>query len=519
MALHNIAHLLPRALGHLFSPVMTEKGQTVFCNHFLVFLVRYLSLLRAFERASCILHPSSFILLPVMNFGCDWERTVDSFHENLFDSTRRSYEVPREVSRLTLFRFVLLVGLLSYSESMMQLVWIWPRRRSSQRLLVLTFFIALVVMGQLQIFRTIDIETSNAAGFESKTKATVLQLPGVAESKWDGGVRLLEEQVPIRDDNNSTFSACLLVADDNHYLIEWLAFHFHTLPLRYLVIARDPRSRTSPKLILDRWEKYMTIVRWNDRRFLPKEWLHRVPAENDPTAKLMKHRERQRNFYPACFEFLKRAQRQWTLVIDVDEFAIQNRHYEYFHREHETVLEAILAQNQMSNTTCITMPRLRFGNFEDGNSTGRKLSPKEYQDRDFLTYRYRWRAGLHSRKENRHPKSMINVAKIGNFSRLDTDAHRPVRSECPRRNMYIMNRNSPFSVHHYVGSREQFLFRKDARDGTETRSEERLSSYGRIHTEYDDSACRWLPSFSQRMGPKIARKLLDGVGNVSFSSR
>lgn len=48
-------------------------------------------------------------------------------------------------------------------------------------------------------------------------------------------------------------AACLLVMDDNHRLIEWLAYHYHTLPLRYLVIAVDPRSQTQPDKILQRW--------------------------------------------------------------------------------------------------------------------------------------------------------------------------------------------------------------------------------------------------------------------------
>jgi hypothetical protein len=48
-------------------------------------------------------------------------------------------------------------------------------------------------------------------------------------------------------------AACLLVKDDNHRLVEWLAYHYTMLPLRRLIIAVDPGSLTSPHRILQRW--------------------------------------------------------------------------------------------------------------------------------------------------------------------------------------------------------------------------------------------------------------------------
>ena len=36
---------------------------------------------------------------------------------------------------------------------------------------------------------------------------------------------------------NSSMAACLLMKDDNHHLIEWIAYHYLVLPLRYLVIV------------------------------------------------------------------------------------------------------------------------------------------------------------------------------------------------------------------------------------------------------------------------------------------
>jgi hypothetical protein len=52
-----------------------------------------------------------------------------------------------------------------------------------------------------------------------------------------------------------SFSACLLVKDDNKILPEWLAYHYEVLPLRRLIIAIDPLSTTSPEPILQAYRK------------------------------------------------------------------------------------------------------------------------------------------------------------------------------------------------------------------------------------------------------------------------
>ena len=66
-------------------------------------------------------------------------------------------------------------------------------------------------------------------------------------------------------------AACLLLKDDNGQLIEWIAYHYHTLPLRYLVVATDPTSITSPLEVLQRWNKTMgmDIQLWDEPVYFP----------------------------------------------------------------------------------------------------------------------------------------------------------------------------------------------------------------------------------------------------------
>jgi len=71
-------------------------------------------------------------------------------------------------------------------------------------------------------------------------------------------------------------SACLLMKGDNHHLIEWIAYHYLTLPLRYLVIAVEPDSFSSPLSIIQRWNNTqlgMHIVLWNDHDFMDQQHL------------------------------------------------------------------------------------------------------------------------------------------------------------------------------------------------------------------------------------------------------
>ena len=168
------------------------------------------------------------------------------------------------------------------------------------------------------------------------------------------------------DDNSDSFSACLLIMDDNHYLIEWIAYHYTTLPLRRLIVAVDPRSKTSPQPVLDRWNGRINITLWEDHDYNPnymenlqkegcraahnmryttyyREQQQREKQENPnhtngtsttlssiPRSEIIGrhwlsvHRLRQPMFMSECMKQLKRENRSWTLLIDTDEYLTVN---------------------------------------------------------------------------------------------------------------------------------------------------------------------------------------------------
>eukprot|EP00536_Pseudo-nitzschia_multiseries_P012949 jgi/Psemu1/327032/estExt_fgenesh1_pg.C_5240001 len=130
--------------------------------------------------------------------------------------------------------------------------------------------------------------------------------------------------------------------DDNFRLEEWLAYHYYTMKLRYVVVNIDPWSKTSPDVILDRWRDpdknlNMTIVVTNDREYMglfnrSKRTIDKLRKEfeADPEsqqkltdygfAQTKYHRRRQPLFYRYCAMHLVKQNRSWTSFHDTDEF-------------------------------------------------------------------------------------------------------------------------------------------------------------------------------------------------------
>jgi len=130
--------------------------------------------------------------------------------------------------------------------------------------------------------------------------------------------------------NNSLgLSACLLVNDENPRLPEWLAYHYHVLPLRSLILAIDPASRSSPLPILRTFSQTLRDLRidfWadEDAYMPPSQPRGACNANNTRQACLWTHRNRQQHFVMKCMETLKRRGKTWVLLLDVDEFIAFN---------------------------------------------------------------------------------------------------------------------------------------------------------------------------------------------------
>lgn len=128
-----------------------------------------------------------------------------------------------------------------------------------------------------------------------------------------------------------SFSACLMIKDNNVLLPEWLAYHYTFLPLRRLIVVIDPLSHTDPKPIFDAYGSIgMNISIWADDLF----WVDggndyekkNFQITNETVHEDLRHRSRYRQkvFYKSCMQQLHDEKRSWTLFIDTDEYFVFN---------------------------------------------------------------------------------------------------------------------------------------------------------------------------------------------------
>ena len=365
----------------------------------------------------------------------------------------------------------------------------------------------------------------------------------------DGGTRM-EEQPLVKNisnnnkNNNDTntqstndtnkpepfFSACLLVMDDNYLLREWLAYQYHVLPLRHLVVAVDPRSRTSPTPILDmaRQELGLNITEWTDADFD----YNVVQLTPNTTTTTIEHeiREqyiiRQRRFIGKCVEHFHKLGHSWTAVYDIDEYPTINRRTQAASFRRITrrnnlrrpggILRYILEGKKQGLFTesCIVLPRVLFGAVHNETDTEPSKLPRglDLDDPARLdTLRFRQHAP-YMNKLNGLGKPLIDASQVGPFVPLQIRSpHRIVFQLCGSPFPGETVKRSPFRVNHYLGSWEQYSYRDDSRKRGD-RSREAWEVRARLAEERDLVTHTWLGGFVQSVGTDRATRILKGTG-------
>jgi len=108
----------------------------------------------------------------------------------------------------------------------------------------------------------------------SEINAVSDMLSQFLEAGSSGSIRGGQDTVGDGDDEAElpVFAICLLTRDDLPILPEWIAYHYHAVKLRHLVMAVDPLSASDPKDILDNFRKELpdlTIEEWSEADFMP----------------------------------------------------------------------------------------------------------------------------------------------------------------------------------------------------------------------------------------------------------
>eukprot|EP00980_Cylindrotheca_fusiformis_P013818 scaffold3579_cov168-Cylindrotheca_fusiformis.AAC.3 len=362
------------------------------------------------------------------------------------------------------------------------------------------------------------------------------------------------ERVVGRDIFSNTTSFCLLTKDDNEILNEWIAYHYHVLNMRQLIVAVDPVSKTSPVALLQKWRHLfgMDIEIWNDEDYMPDGFLQgdydhkreyvrefEIPGGMDNTTEeyqrqltiINKHRKRQHIFVSHCLWSIKQRLKNpkegnWVAHIDSDEYiSVNPKIKEQPHRVvNEAGLPGVASEGSLLTFVnrvfrispakklrrrCLLMPRILY----IPQTTYNKESNKKNNDIDsqnWNTDRFetlRWKVHRDLSEPTGLQKAMMDVAAIPEHHDVFQggkifNVHSPLepsRFDCPELtfepDLNGVNRY-PLVVNHYIGSLERYLSRNDARRHESIwRKKEQLNG-----TLSDGWISTWLPDFVKEHG-------------------
>ena len=308
--------------------------------------------------------------------------------------------------------------------------------------------------------------------------------------------------------------------EDNHYLVEWLAYHYHFLPLRRLIIAVDPASRTSPKAILDRYSrnKLIDVTLYNDT-YLFRE-IEQV--EN----KVYLHRLRQSALVTYCLKQMKDENRTWVALVDTDEYIVTHALANDEHRikDPRPTLYQMLESPQNANerfpynASCVSLRRPQMSIQTSTELANYTIRNNTYKSDQFLTLQLRSRAQYFERggrQQSQSGKTIVHASRM-QYSDLELRTMGPHRPSwnCPRGNKRVPPHKATYLVQHYPGTLAQYTFRHGSDPRQNVRTLDRYYELNFTREETNDLPYTWVEDFISKVGIDLAKELLEGIGTV-----
>ncbi|KAL3903876.1 MAG: hypothetical protein SGILL_010278 [Bacillariaceae sp.] len=328
--------------------------------------------------------------------------------------------------------------------------------------------------------------------------------------------RDLDTAIPAQQEQDRYFAACMLTMDDNHFWPEWLAYHYTFLNLRRLIVAVDPRSKTSPSNIFNKWSGLINITTWSDEDFV-----YDCEKYADDLTDL--HRCRQRRLYHKCTEALKDEESTtWVAYTDVDEYIVPNWRAGPLELISSytsgmnifDIFDANQHLNDYMHWPCFPMSRIPVGILESSQEDVTRDVPPGIDAEELMTLRYRYIRFL---RKTLPGKSIVDISKVPSEEIRDGNhqTHRPVMSQCSESDAWMNPWGSAFLVFHYAGTLEAFQFRDDPRKADRRTAEQYYKLYNNTNGAFpDDSARVWISNFVSKVGNVAAQELLKGSGVV-----
>jgi hypothetical protein len=310
------------------------------------------------------------------------------------------------------------------------------------------------------------------------------------------------------------FSACILFMDDNPRLVEWLAYHFFALNLREVVVAVDPRSKSSPWQSLERWTPYMNITVWNDTDFgfVVDQY---ITVNGTRKQKIDVHRGRQKFFYGKCIKYLQGRNRTWTAFHDIDEYITVDERVVFDAKERSSKPGSVLQMLQEVKSmkpvpdgwteSCVPVPRCRFSAVESQPEEVSLEVPPLIDAKQLETLRWRYRS---LKGRDGQPKSIVDISEVTLHRNTKFGPHAVILGICPP---HLFDR-SFLVINHYLGDWDMYSFRDDCRIGSMKNREAWEFRSSESEGGTTDQIRPWIGGFVAAMGEERALQLLKDVG-------
>jgi hypothetical protein len=285
-----------------------------------------------------------------------------------------------------------------------------------------------------------------------------------------------------------------------------------------MIVAVDPKSRTSPSGIFDRWKDLIHITQWSDKDF-------RYGCAKYDYNQTLVHRCRQRRLYQKCSETLKgELGTTWVAYTDMDEYIVPNWKADYedlirHYNSSMTILDIFRANRHLNDDfayPCFPMTRFPVSIRESDDDAAFRDVPHGINATSLMTLRYRYPRVPHPHIPG---KAMVDLSRVSRreFRHNNHDTHRPIITQCDSDDVWLHRTESAFLTYHFPGSLEAFQFRDDPRKAGRRTPKHYYEKYANESGAFEDDSARfWIRNFVNKVGLHRAQELLHGASMVGW---
>lgn len=183
-------------------------------------------------------------------------------------------------------------------------------------------------------------ENTGSASAGASTNSTGLNVSNTLSYRTNNTTQTTPPTEYPWNKTNATISVCLYMNAERIKLLEWLAYHYTTLPFGKLIVGIDPKAQNVDdvrSILLDKWKGKIDVTLWlNDTygtlykplegwspiaAYDPMKFLQEASPVDLKTAIFVRN---QKAFAVSCMNDHYKNQRGWVWIADTDEYVMPN---------------------------------------------------------------------------------------------------------------------------------------------------------------------------------------------------